>query len=310
MELKNIFDLIYSEPTAPFHEYRIEKVIMNYCFRNNIPYHRDDLGMLWVNKSKDETIIDTDLLLVSHLDHPGVEFERNNKAKWLGGEPPKLKNTTFRIFNENRIGYGKVISYENNDSILIDSPFLAKAGCLYFPELPLNYKITDHHLYTSAADDLIIVSALLKAVTYNSNLKILLTRAEEFNLTGITKLLAKNRLDKKRTSILVLDTTHQTFNINIGAGIVVRLGDSETYFDLKFTKEIEKKIKDLGLKYINHRLYYGTTEGTAFVKHGFRVASLAIAVKNQHNKDAYNNPVPEEVDLRDVEELVKFLQQL
>jgi len=306
----DILDVVYSEPTVSFHEYRLERMIIKYCNQNNIYYYHDEFGMLWLNVKTEKDIRQSKLLLVSHLDHPGIEIINSDTGKWLGGGQPNLENTLIKVFNEDKIGYGQILNMIYKNTYKVKVPSFAKAGCLWYKELPKGYQIKDNTIYTYAADDLIMVAALLEAVKYNKSYTVLLTRAEEFNLTGINKVLSNGKLDKNITKVIVLDTTHQTLDINIGSGIVLRFGDSEVLYNVWMTKKIEDELKRLNLKYIKHRLYWGITEASAFMEHNFKVGSIALSVENQHNRNYEGKSSPEKVSVDDFKELIQFLKQI
>jgi len=299
--------VVYRYPTAPFNEYLVEGAIKEFCDQNGIPYQQDKLGMLWVNKTDDATMT---RLLVSHLDHPGIQFKKVEgslaQGTWLGGSPQHLVGSVVKVFNDlKQISYGTIVKRDKNEiTVHLEDPFEAKAGSLWFDELaPNGFQINKNLLYCCAADDLSIVAGILSVIK-ELNTPILFTRAEEFHLYGITELLNISKLSKD-VEIIVLDTTSETEKIRIGSGILLRKGDAHEKYTPEIAQELKVKLKDT--KHLESIVKKGQTEGAAFVKAGFKVGSLGIPVRHLHNKNK-KKPTHEIVDLKDLNLLCSFLK--
>src|SRR5208282_4085199 len=100
-----LYDIL-CQLNAPEREFRIEKYLVDFCKKQKIPHLRDDQGNIWVNAKSEEQIQDAKILLVSHLDHPGIRIDSFHeegdhllaKGVWLGGGPMDVEGARVWVF--------------------------------------------------------------------------------------------------------------------------------------------------------------------------------------------------------------------
>jgi len=305
-------DVIYSKPTAPFNEYLVRDNIKAFCKVYGIPYYLDELGMLWLNIAKKSDIKSISSLILSHTDHPGISLKGSStKGEWLGGMPDAqgLVGAPIKAFNKDHIEISTIKSAKGTKVEIEKVGFNPDAAMLYFSFLPKGYIITNDSIIVDAADDLMIVCILLSCLVAGFKYPILLTRAEEFHLTGVKKLIKTHEL-QKTANIFVLDTTFES-PLFIGEGVGIRCGDVKAKYTSALSLNLKLQLEKEGIPFKEFYSDKGDTEGSAFVENGFNVGSLAIAVKNQHNKnDAVQHSLPEIVSIKDILALRKTLLSL
>ena len=309
-KLKETMEVVYSEPTAPFNEYRVLDAIEKYCKKNDINCFRGKEHELWLNVLDKKELETAKFIFSSHTDHPGINF-KNGKGKWVGGspDPDKLVGETIRVFNEKSVAKAKITESDKDGNISISKTSIdPKAGSLWFNSLPsCGYEFTGDKIKMYAADDLILVSSLLAVASTNFDHPILFTREEEFELTGVTRIIKDYKLDKSAT-IIVTDTSFEMSTIKLGDGVGLRQGDTDNTYSKDITKMLKDKLEESKTKFVTYTSTKGKTEASSFIEHGFKnVGSLSVAVRHQHNKDAHGNPTPEYVKVKDITSLIKFL---
>jgi putative aminopeptidase FrvX len=103
---------ILSQPTAPFRESWVAKIITDHCKKWKLPYFEDSYGNVWVGASGIKDARTKNLVFVAHIDHPGVVIEgfaqRAGKTfahgTWLGGGPLNLLGEEMLVFSHVNAG--------------------------------------------------------------------------------------------------------------------------------------------------------------------------------------------------------------
>jgi putative aminopeptidase FrvX len=321
LEPGKLLDDILCQLSAPEREFRIEQYLLNLCKKQKIPYRKDEQGNLWVNAKTEKQIEAAKIILVSHLDHPGIRIDSFHKegedllahGTWLGGGPLDIEGARVWVFGAGPKDMvpGKVLeaSYQSDRpskvtiKIMDDLPDHSGdwGACFAIPT-----QINATEIRTRSADDLISVCADFQALMnlgFPEGAVALLTHSEEINLEGTEKLL-KKKIINPHTRILVVDTTEGSSR-HLGKGIIIRAGDEEAEYSADQTQWLERTLRGIPQE---TKKTQGATEGTCFIEHGYAVGSLAVPVLHQHNVGWNQKPVEEVVALRDYEFLVQALE--
>jgi len=322
LEPLELLNDILCQLNAPEREFRIEEYLLDLCKKQKIPHMRDEWGNIWVNAKSEEQIKGAKILLVSHLDHPGIRIDSFHeeggellaKGVWLGGGPLDVDGARVSVFGAGPkdVVEGKIISasYKADRPSRITIQLMGEienrsgnwGACLAIPT-----RIDPTEIRTRSADDLLSVCADLQALInlgFPEGAVALLSHSEEINLMGTQKLL-KKKVISKDTRILVVDTTDGTSR-QLGHGIVIRTGDEAIEYSADQTKWLERVLG--GLPHATRRTH-GETEGASFMKHEYAVGSLAVPVLHQHNIGWNQKPAEEIVSRRDYDHLILALEK-
>jgi putative aminopeptidase FrvX len=322
LEPQRLLNDILCQLNAPEREFRIEMFIKELCKKRKIPHMQDESGNLWINAKTEEEIKKANILLVSHLDHPGIRVDSFHedggdllaKGVWLGGGPMDIDGARVWVFGPGGkdVVPGKIISatYKADQPSRVTIQLMGEienrsgnwGACFAIPT-----HIDQTEIRTRSADDLISVCADLQALSnvgFPEGAVILLSHSEEINLMGTQKLL-KKKVISKDTRILVVDTTGGTFR-QLGRGVVIRTGDEEIEYSVAQTKWLERVLGGLPHE---TRKTHGATEAASFVKEEYDVGSLAVPVLHQHNIGWNQKPAEEIVSRKDYDYLVLALEK-
>ena len=310
------------EPTAPFRETHIIRLVTEALRSARVPFFHDPDGNIVIGagslqeykkllaKNDSEPL----RVWVAHMDHPGFHGVRWLSASrlqvaWHGGAPVRgLERAKVWIAND--IGYcalghltkpklDKTHKRFIEAQVHIDrSAWIVRppAGDLFggFGERALVWR-QGKLIYTKAADDLVGVFAVVrtainlfktKSKTRRSFIGIL-TRGEEVGFIGMIAHLERGWLQRaKRPVVCVsLETSRTLPNAEIGKGPVVRLGDRRTVFDpgyLRVLTEVAARV--LPKKHQRRVMDGGTCEATAALAYELPAIGISVPLGNYHNE--------------------------
>ena len=337
---------LLKELTAPFRETRVRWAVTKFCKENKIPTYQDNFGNLWVNAEKAEDLQDTNLVLIAHMDHPGIlihEFFTMGDGSvyafgdWLGGGPKNIKDAKLLVFstNENKPKMdlsGLVSKYtikgERPKKVVIkvdtdkDVKFLNNmapwGACIVFDEIIEDgFKKEDDTWIVRSADDLFLLCALLQVAKDRKipkSVKFLFSRSEEKGELGSYFAAADTPLSHN-TKIISIDITDTKSEKNLGKGLIVKQEDEKNMHSkelVSFLIELaEKEYKEQGFEYkVVKRHEKGATDSTAFGELGFDIASIEIPLWNYHNKGPKLMPAPEIIYDKDLKALLAYINIL
>jgi len=328
---------IVTQPTAPTRESWVIKECMRLCRHFGISYWVDEAANMWVNASGPHDLKNVKIVLVTHVDHPGIALDSFHKEKdtmigvgrWLGGGPKHLKGAAVHVFSDSkyRVTVGGIIvddqlvgddrrvkvellgltPSDDTDNVL--KSFGPWGAHLTYPEVPSGIADAGENWITKSADDLIGVAAMISAFKDIKDKKMvgLLSTSEEIGLRGASAEAKRHLVDPSKVSIISVDFTRAVDDLARGKGPIVRYRDKHTKFDDKVIHLIEEAASQLPSSFQKQHHSKGTTDSTAFKRHNFKVGGIAVVVDNYHNESLSGKPAPEIVSMRDVEALVQLL---
>lgn len=277
---KDILDIL-KQPTAPFRENRVRWAVQKWCSANKIPTFKDNFGNLWLNAEKPDDLQEAELVLIAHMDHPGIIVHEFMLLKdkivalgdWLGGGPTEIDNASVIVFSANESKSpitleGKVIKHTVKDNrpqkVLIEikegsnknpqayveelNKFAPWGACISFEELPKGCDQEKGSWYVRSADDLFLVCVLLQTIKDQKparNIKILFSRSEEKGELGSYFAAADTPLSSK-TKIVSVDLTNTDNKEDLGKGVIIREKSKEVLYNedlVEFLESIAKQSK-------------------------------------------------------------------
>ncbi len=175
-------------------------------------------------------------------------------------------------------------------------------------------------LSSRACDDLVgsaaVVCALGEIIAAGTpcDLTVLLTRAEEAGFIGTLGACEKRTLPRD-AFVVAVETSKAQPGAPLGAGVVVRVGDSIRTFDPSLTAHISAVAaglarRDKGFHFVRQLMPGGATEASAYLMYGWTAAALCVPLGNYHNMGDRGKIAAEQIDLGDFESLIKLLAAL
>ncbi len=308
-------------PAAPFHEHDIRAEVESICAEHQLSCRPDPFGNSLVELRRGG--IDRPMVLVAHLDHPGFDVvqrldDRRLHARFLGGVPNEYfrKRTRIRLLpggESARLG-GALVG-EKEYVIISDRPLKADPKFAVW-ELE-DFAVRKGRVTGRACDDLIgvavILTTLIQLKRSRRNAWVIgaITRAEEIGFGGALSLARSKELP--RDSLVVsLETSKEIPGVEMGKGVIVRVGDRSSVFDSQATRFLHEnaiKLNKSGPPFKCQRALMagGSCEGTVFQEAGFQTAALCVALGNYHNCGADCRIGEEFVDRRDGEGMIRLL---
>lgn len=329
MKTKQLIDLIFNEPTAPFREHYVLDKIKSILDKFNIPFFIDPSGNVIAGAESTKHIPkNPHFVFVAHTDHPGFLVNKKKLknvylATWYGGAPFKqMKGARVRAYsNVNKNSTFKAVinrlkPYKRSGTEIqlfckaeLDNSFFGA-----FDFVGASYK--KDRVKTRAADDLAgVVMALGAMIDLRAkNTLAVFTRAEEIGFIGCIGLLEEKILNPKNSLIISLEASRTLPGALLNEGPVIRLGDLATIFDVDINRYVTKiaselKNKTKKFKFQRRVMDGGTCEATAFQSYGFKTLGIAVPLQNYHNQ-GIKGPAPEIISINDVENGIKLLVQI
>ncbi|MHC4816624.1 MAG: M28 family peptidase [Planctomycetota bacterium] len=306
---------ILSCPTAPFHEERVHRAILDAVDSSGrLRARRDSLGNLEVTYGKGRPR----LLFACHTDHPALEANGDGTATIQGGMHAKqLRGTGLRPFHGGRVAtVGGTVRNGRPGVVRLRGGKGLKKGTPLVLELPA-FRITRRHIRARAVDDLVAVAACLamldrlEAARWRGCVGILFTRAEELGFVGALGWAGLRRFPPT-TTVINLEMSSELKHTPQGDGPILRVGDRVTTFTQDASVELEAAAralagKDRHFRYQRALMDGGGCEATVYVYRGFRTGALCLPLRNYHNHAAGGGMGLEYVACDDAENLVRWM---
>lgn len=168
-----------------------------------------------------------------------------------------------------------------------------------------------------ACDDLVGSAAVLATLIElkRSRVKVnvigVLSRAEEHGFRGALTVAASKALPKD-SLVLSLETSRELPPVEMGRGVIIRVGDKASVFDSDATRflhgvALELKSQRRSFQFQRALMSGGTCEATAYQEFGFQCAAVCVALGNYHNCGPRNRIAEEFVSMADATGMVELL---
>jgi len=330
-------------PAAPRYESMVRSAVQQICAEHNLPYKCDRYGNVLVRFQKGGAR--RPLVLAAHMDHPGFEIVRALTpkcwlARFLGGVPDAYfrPGTPVRLMTHGtsavlgpRIGKGKEFEIRLNDfhssrgaakSCRDSVVSSVKRSTSIRPSFAVweleDFTIRGDQIHGRACDDLIGVASILatlielKRTKAKVNVIGVISRAEEIGFQGAL-LVAGSRQLPKQSLVISLETSRELPPVQMGKGVIIRVGDRASTFDpagTRFLTEVAEALARRRRDFSFQRALMsgGTCEATAYQELGFQTAAVCIALGNYHNC-AENRIAEEFVSIPDACGMVDLLAE-
>jgi len=284
------------------------------------------------------------IIIVAHMDHPAMVVQSvtqdtdtanawQAQAQFLGGIKPEFAqiDTPIHIYRNGKVIASAKVAAVDFDSKDRQQQFITlqgkkdQANHTVKPSDIARWAfdppgIIDGQLHTDACDNLASVAAglilldQLYQLKVESDVRLLLTRAEEVGFVGAISA-CKLQTIPKGSRIVVLENSKASSEAPLGGGVVVRVGDRTTTFDLALTGQFadlaQKRAEDQpAFRWMRRLMQGGSCEATAFAAFGFKATCLCLPLHNYHNMDEANQCMGREaIDLNDFACLLDLLIQ-
>jgi putative aminopeptidase FrvX len=289
-----VFELtrpIWEEPTAPFHETGMRRVIHDLL--DPLPHvsvEPDEFGNLIARYRHGAK--PARWAFAAHMDHPGwVRPPEGKPGEWtfLGGVPEAIREA-----NKHRIrAYGDFAMWD----------------------LPVG-EVRDGVLHSRACDDqggcAVIVAMFHELERLGAEAEVygFFTRAEEVGFVGALHLARSGSFQDQGLTVISLETSAERPPAKIGAGPIVRVGDKTSLFDTGATEEILQIARESGIGVQRCLMAGGTCEASAFQLYGLTSAGLCVALGNYHNVTPEGGLGAEYISLDDLAGLVALCREI
>lgn len=321
-QTKLLYELL-SQPTAPFREEHVARVVIQYLEKEGVPYFRDPVGNIVIGVGSRRDYIqalkqktpEPLRLFMAHMDHPGFHgvrwlSPRRLSVKWYGGSPVKYVSGSkvWLADDESRQISGKLVCpklVKGKWAIATAEVVLQKGyekgkrppARKLFGSFKFRSPVWQQgkRLYTNAADDLAGVFAILDTAarlwrdkkSNRSSFVGLLTRAEEVGFVGAVGHFNLGWLDMRKRSVLCisLEASRTLPGAEIGKGPIVRLGDRRTVFQADGLKLLKDVAERVLPKKHQVRIMDGgSCEATAATVFGLPAIGISLPLGNYHNQ--------------------------
>lgn len=284
-------------PAAPYHEQLVRAETERICAEHALHHEQDEFGNLLVRlQTAGEK---RPLVLAAHLDHPAFEIVRllgPNRclARFLGGVPEHYFNPGIAVRlmpGAAPAKLGKMLGKEKEFEIhALTAPAVAPVFAVWEMD---DFAVDGLRIIGRACDDLIGVAAILatlidlKQTGETANLIGVISRAEEVGFNGALTVAASTRLPKD-SLVISLETSREMPPIQMGEGVIIRVGDRASIFDSAATRFLEEVATNLSgqdkqFQFQRALMSGGTCEATAYQEFGFQTAAVCVALGNYHN---------------------------
>lgn len=277
----SLFRKILSTPTAPFHEYHVEAVILEYLKgMKHVTVEKDDFGNLIAKYQRGRK--KPKLAFAAHMDHPGW-VKHEGEDVFLGGVPEeRLKTHPVEWFGD--FGMWKL------------KPFELKKGIIH----------------SRVCDDLVGCAAMialfmeLEAKEVETTVYALFTRAEEVGFIGSIEMAKKWPLPDG-VVFVSLETSAPRGGAEMGLGPAIRAGDRISVFNDAVTAELVDAGTEGKIPFQRALLDGGACEATAMNLYGIPAAGISVILGNYHNCPPKKGIAEEFIALDDAKNLVKLI---
>jgi endoglucanase len=310
-DFRRRLEAVLACPTAPFHEGRVHRAILDAVKASpRLRAREDAFGNLEVTYGPGRPR----LLFACHTDHPALEATGNGTARILGGIKPKaLRGTRLRLFDGTLSG-ARAGAAVGEKAVKLDGGRVPKGVPLV---LDLPRTTVGRHVRGRAIDDLLAVAACLAmfdrlaAARWRGAVGALFTRAEEVGFAGALAWV-RTTASKRATTIVNLEMSAARSHTPQGNGPILRVGDRMTAFTQDVLGELEETASKLavtekGFRWQRALMDGGACEATVYAHAGFRTGALCLPLMNYHNHAPEGGVAREYVRADDAENLVRWM---
>jgi endoglucanase len=334
-----LFKKVVRQPTAPFHEGYIRKVVVEETNRHGCFTLREDrFGNVTVRYGEQSSrrTKKPPTVFLAHMDHPGFEVvclsgagrQRRATLAVLGGGPQETAvGTTVRTFGPQRTGRGVLLERLKRKADGFTRAFMTMrvTGGTVAPGDFAMYDLVPFReegklLHTRAADDLAGVAALLALMEFLATERpracpvwLFFSRAEEGGFFGTLAAARTGTIPRKAVSIS-LEASSERAGAGMGEGVVVRVGDKASIFTPAITGQLVASAETLRAALGSRRFAYqrklmdtGTCEATPLIAYGFRAGALCVPLRNYHNRGPHQTVAPEVIHRDDLTAMVRLM---
>ncbi len=297
-------------PTAPFHEGRVHRLILEAVAASpRLRAREDALGNLEVTYGPGRPR----LLFACHTDHPALEATGNGSAAIRGGIRPKALRGA-RLLGLDGLPAARVGAKKGEGRVRLEGGGPGRGTPLVL-DLPLPK--VGRYVRARAIDDLLAVAACLAmfdrllAARWRGTVGALFTRAEEVGFAGALGWVKTTRTSR-RTTIVNLEMSSARPHTPQGRGPILRVGDRLTAFSQDALAELAETATGLerhgkGFRWQRALMDGGACEATVYAHAGFRTGALCLPLRNYHNHAPEGGVAREYVHAEDAENLVRWM---
>jgi endoglucanase len=272
----------------------------------------------------------TPLVFVAHMDHPGFEMLRGNRAEFLGGVPREMfaRGVGIRFYSGVECGGSTARSmvratitrfdasaWPKRKLVKLQADGALRRGDFGMWDLPA-FRVAGDKLHAVAIDDLlgtvVMLATLAEVSRRNARAHVwcAFTRAEEVGFQAVLALVRARKIPKSAL-VVSIEMSKERPWARIGHGPVVRVGDRTSVFDPNATAYLLRaaercRERDSAFRAQRCLMDGGTCEATAFVGFGYRAGGVCLPLGNYHNIGRNLRPRAEYVSLRDLEQLLRL----
>ncbi len=309
---------VISEPTAPFHEFRVRDALRAVLQEAGLSTRIDPYGNLTAIYKRGKA---APLTLMAHMDHPGFEIVSvtgsQAEARWNGQVPPfNLKGLRLVLLaGDDGAKRGTAIVLRGDGrkprkaarSLLLRVPKGARAGDFGHAHLT-PFRLSGHRVISKAHDNVTGCAAIAAALAHLARHKLpgdvcaLFTRGEEEGFQGAFGAIRNATVSKSRP-IVILECSKEMPGAEMGKGPVIRVGDRMRVFDADLVTACAQTARKLAairksFRYQRRLMDGGVCEASMFGLAGYRTVGFAFPLGNYHNVGA-RKVEPEYIDRRD-----------
>ncbi len=317
--LCEVIGRLLRHPTAPYFEQSVRGEVEAICRENRLDCRRDRFGNVLVRLNTAEK--DRACVLAAHMDHPGFELiRRAGPRTWLarfrGGVPDEYFRAGLALRLMPGVTQAKLGRRHGRDRIFeiqgLNTPAIEPTFAVWEVE---DFAVRQGRIHGRSCDDLVGVACVLctlielKRRRAKVNVIGVLSRAEEVGFHGALAVAGAKELPKD-CLIVSLETSRELPGVEMGKGVILRVGDRTSIFDsdaMRFLTEVAGNMHQPGFHFQRALMGGGTCEATAFQEFGFQVAAVCVALGNYHNCSDQKRIAPEYVSVADVNAMVNLL---
>jgi putative aminopeptidase FrvX len=306
---------------APYHERAVRDEAERICREHGLRCMVDRFGNLLIRCCTAPAR--RPLVLAAHMDHPGFEIVRRISSRRLVGRfLGRVPEACFRPGTPVRLMPGAAVArlarrLGGKDRFEIRLTSAASERPQFAVWELEDFAIRRGRIVGRACDDLVgcaaVLATLIELKRRRARVNVIgvLSRAEEVGFRGALTLAAGRRLPIDAL-ILSLETSQERPPVRQGRGVIVRVGDKASVFDVEATRFLQEVAAALqarakGFQFQRALMSGGTCEATAYQEFGFQCTAVCVALGNYHNCGPRQRIAAEHVSLRDAGGMVDLL---
>src|SRR5436190_1908820 len=321
MSSKLVADLaarLMARPAVPYHEQAVAAEVQRICKDYGLDCRSDSFGNMLVSlrTSPKQRLF----VLSAHMDHPGFRVLRRMGpssflAEFLGGVPdnyfkPGIRLRAFPGALPARLG--RSVAKKKHFEIILKKASVQPRYAVWQLE---DVTIRNGKIHGRSCDDLVGVAGALATLVQlkreraHVNVLAAITRAEEVGFHGALGLIARKTIPRSAL-VVSLETSRELPPVQMGHGVIIRVGDRSSLFDPEATRFLCEAAGDLGKR--EKRFHFqralmsgGTCEATAYQELGYQTCAVCIALGNYHNCGADGRIRGEYVNIGDADSMVQ-----